>query len=355
MHQILTLDGKLRAKTAPPDLTPEELIFLYRCMLRVRAIDEKLMTLQRQGRVGFYGACTGQEAAAVGSGYALNDDDWIFPGLREGGVALMRGMSLRKYVAQVMGNSADLLKGRQMPCHYSDRSIHYVSWSSCIGTQIPHAVGTAWAMKAQGKKTISMAYFGDGATSEGDFHVAMNFAGVFSLPVVFFCQNNQWAISVPVELQTASESIAVKAEAYGFEGLQVDGNDVLAVYQTTKEAAEKARQGKGPTLIEALTYRMGAHSSSDDPSRYRDESITEKWKRKDPIFRLERYLLSQQIVDDGKIEDYRKEFNQEIGSVVEEMETCPPPAPETLFEDVYSVPPWRLVEEQNAFFGEPYG
>ncbi|HSE39303.1 MAG TPA: thiamine pyrophosphate-dependent dehydrogenase E1 component subunit alpha, partial [Acidobacteriota bacterium] len=189
-----------------------------------------MLTLQRQGRIGFYGTATGEEAAVIGSAFALKPDDWIFPALRQGGAALLRGYPLVEYISQCMGNAADKTKGRQMPSHYCSRPANFVSWSSCIGTQIPHAVGAAWAMKIQGHKNVAVAYMGDGATSQGDFHVAMNFAGVFKVPVVFFCQNNQWSISVNIKQQTASETISMKAEAYGFKGVTVDGNDVLAVY-----------------------------------------------------------------------------------------------------------------------------
>src|SRR5262249_25988358 len=197
--------------------------------LRLRMLDQRMLTLQRQGRIRFYGTASGEEAAIVGSAYALKKDDWIFPALRQGGAALMRGYPLVQYISQCMGNAIDAMKGRQMPSHYCYKPANFVSWSSCIGTQIPHAVGAAWAMKIRGEKNIAVAYMGDGATSEGDFHVAMNFAGVFKIPVLFFCQNNQWSISVSLRQQTASESIAVKAEAYGFSGTQVDGNDVVAV------------------------------------------------------------------------------------------------------------------------------
>jgi pyruvate dehydrogenase E1 component alpha subunit len=241
-------------------------------MVRLRLLDQRMLTLQRQGRIGFYGTATGEEAAIIGSAFALKPQDWIFPALRQGAAALLRGYPLVEYISQCMGNAADKTKGRQMPSHYCYRPANFVSWSSCIGTQLPHAVGAAWAMKIRKDPYIAIAYMGDGATSEGDFHVAMNFAGVFKVPVVFFCQNNQWSISVNIKSQTASESIAIKSQAYGFDGVQVDGNDVLAVYEATRQAADHARSGKGPLLIEAITYRMGAHSSSDDPRLYREDS-----------------------------------------------------------------------------------
>src|SRR5574341_109765 len=239
---------------APQVLKKEDFIRLHMEMLRLRLLDQRMLTLQRQGRIAFYGTATGEEASVIGSAFALQPDDWIFPALRQGGAALLRGYPLVEYISHCMGNSNDRTKGRQMPSHYCYRPANFVSWSSCIGTQIPHAVGTGWAMKLLGHKQVAVAYMGDGATSEGDFHNAMNFAGVFKVPIVFFCQNNQWSISVNIKQQTASESIAVKAVAYGFQGTVVDGNDVLAVYSTMREAVEHARQGKGPVFIESITY-----------------------------------------------------------------------------------------------------
>lgn len=353
MLQILAADGTITAGSQVPALSSDQLLELYGRMVGLRVIDEKMITMQRQGRVGFYGACTGQEAATLGSGLALQPQDWVFPALREGGVALMRGFPLRRYVAQILGNSADILKGRQMPSHYSDRSVNQVSWSSCIATQLPHAVGAAMAMKMTRSPSACIAYLGDGATSEGDFHVSMNFAGVFAAPVVFFCQNNQWSISVPVQSQTAAETIAAKAQAYGFEGLRVDGNDVLAVYEATRLALQKARSGNGPTLIEALTYRVGAHSTSDDPSRYRDESITEEWKtKKDPLDRFEKFLLGRKVLSPKVRKEIRKEASRRIEAAIKEVEPLPPPPIESLFEDVFSEPPWHLQEQARSFLQE---
>src|SRR5437667_2527211 len=226
-------------KLETPPIPREVLLRLYREMVRLRTLDERMMTLQRQGRVGFYGACTGQEAATLASAIALEASDWIFPALREGGAMLLRGFPLVPYLCQIFGNSGDETKGRQMPSHMASKSVNQVSWSSCIGTQLPQAVGAAMAARIKGDRTVIAAYMGDGATSEGDFHVAMNFAGVFRVPVLFFCENNQWSISVNIKQQTASESIAIKAKAYGFEGMQVQRNAALAVYSATHESAAR--------------------------------------------------------------------------------------------------------------------
>src|SRR5581483_3667589 len=256
--------------TGEGELGADRLRELYKYMQLIRAIDHRMLALQRQGRIAFCGLTTGQEAAVVGSGAAVEKDDWVFPALREAGVALLRGFPVSRFFAQMFGNAHDVLKGRMQPMHFADRSVNQVSWSSCIATQLPHAVGAAYAMKLRKDGRVALGYLGDGATSEHDFHVALNFAGVWRVRCVFVCQNNQWAISVPFSKQTASDGVAVKAAAYGMPGVRVDGNDLLAVHAAVKEAADRARSGGGPSLVEAVTYRMSGHSSSDDPTRYRD-------------------------------------------------------------------------------------
>jgi pyruvate dehydrogenase E1 component alpha subunit/2-oxoisovalerate dehydrogenase E1 component alpha subunit len=316
-------------------------------MLRIRVLDDRMITLQRQGRVGFYGACSGQEAATIGAGYAMKPTDWVFQALREQGVALMRGLKMVPLIAQVFGNSGDLTKGRQMPSHPASREVNHVSWSSVIGTQLPHAVGAAWAAKLKGDDMVALAFMGDGATSSNDFHTAMNFAGVFKVPVVFVCQNNHWSISVPTKHQTASESIAIKAVAYGFPGKKVDGNDVEAVFSAVAEAVARARTGEGPTLIECETYRMGAHSTSDDPTRYRDQNEVDEWKKRDPIERACRRLVSLGVWDSQRDEELRAELLAEVNAAIKEAEALPPPGVETLFDDVYEQDTWNITEQRN--------
>lgn len=324
----------------------EELFLrMYRFMLLIRLLDERMIALQRQGRIGFYGAATGEEGCVIGSAAALQPEDWVFPALRQGGVLLYRGLPLKDYVAQVFGNAADVNKGHQMPCHYSHAKYHHVSWSSCIATQLPQAVGAAHAMKIMKHKSVVLAYLGDGATSEADFHVALNFAGVFKVPVVFFCQNNQWAISIPVQRQTASSSIAVKAGAYGIEGVGVDGNDILACYEVASNAVAKAREGRGATLIEAVTFRMGAHSTSDDPRLYRNESEVEAWKKRDPILGFRKHLEQKKLWDKDKEESLISGLTQEITEAIDAVEKEPPPRLETLFEDVYAGLPQHLRDQ----------
>jgi pyruvate dehydrogenase E1 component alpha subunit len=333
--QVIDLDGTCDT-ALEPRLPPDTLLRAYLCLVQVRLLDGRMLSLQRQGRIGFYVPSAGEEACQVGSAIALNKEDWVFPAYREPGCALARGLDLRLMVAQEYGNSMDANKGRQMPNHFGWRSINYVSASSPVGTQIPHAVGTAWAAKIRGDKLVTLAYFGDGATSGSDFHVGMNFAGVFKTPTVFFCKNNQYAISLPIAYQTATKTLAQKALAYGFEGVRVDGNDVLAVYAATKMAVEKARAGGGPTLIEALTYRMGPHSSSDDPTRYRPKEEVAEWQKRDPIERMRKYLELKGLWSKDKEDALRKELDDLITETIHEVERAPPPPLESIFTDVYA-------------------
>ncbi len=330
-----------------PALRNEDLLLLFRKMLLLRALDEKAVNLQRSGRIAFFVPSTGQEAMEIGSGFALKEGDWIFPSYRDHGAALTRGYPLSAIAGQLFGNASDAMKGRQMPNHWCDRSIHLVSVSSPVATQLPQAVGAAYAAKLRGEKVAVIAYFGDGGSSTGAFHVAMNFAGVYKTPTVFFCGNNQYAISLPASRQTASESIAGKADAYGFGGVRVDGNDVLAVCKVTRDAAARARAGGGPTLIEAVTYRMGPHSTSDDPARYRPEAEVAEWAKRDPIRRFAAHLRKAGVLDEPSEEAYAEEAREEVARAVKECERAPPVPPESLVEDVYAEMPWHLVEQRK--------
>ncbi|HET6205104.1 MAG TPA: thiamine pyrophosphate-dependent enzyme [Planctomycetota bacterium] len=333
----------------PAGLADADLLALYRAMVEVRVFDTRMLMLQRQGRIGFYGPITGQEAATVASGFALGERDWVVPALREGALATLRGMPLEDAVAQCIGNVRDRARGRQMPCHYSWPKGRYVPMSSCVGNQLPAAVGIALAAKLRGDPAVVMAYLGDGATSTPDFHAAANFAGVWKAPVVFFCQNNHWAISVPAAAQTASETLAVKASAYGFEGFRIDGNEALEVFEATRRAVEKARSGGGPTLIEAFTYRILGHTSSDDPTRYRDEAEVRAWKGRDPVERLRARLEALGLSDRARDERLREEIDARVQAAIREVEAAPPPEPDSIFGDVLAEPTPALREQREEF------
>jgi pyruvate dehydrogenase E1 component alpha subunit/2-oxoisovalerate dehydrogenase E1 component alpha subunit len=337
---VMKTDGSTTSHD--PKLPDDKLLYLYRTMAEVREFDRRMLALQRQGRIGFYGPVLGQEAATVGSAAAAQPQDWVFPALREGAIAMMRGMPLEDAVAQLIGNDLDRCKGRQMPCHYSFSKGNYYAMSSVIGTQISHAVGAAMAAKIRGDSCAILGYLGDGATSSNDFHAAMGFAGVFESPIVLFCQNNQWAISVPVSQQSASETLATKGVAYGIPSVRVDGNDVLAVYAVTHAALERARSGKGPTFVEALTYRRLGHSSSDDPSRYRDENEVKAWTAKDPIVQFRNFLEKRSLwnnVEEQKLED---EITSRVNAAIATAETGNLTPNRTMITDVFADIPDNL-------------
>jgi pyruvate dehydrogenase E1 component alpha subunit len=284
--RVIDDDGNVVHPDREPALTGDDLRRLFRTMLLVRLLDERMLLLQRQGRMGFYLTSLGEEATHIGAAHALRLSDWLYPAYREIGAALYRGYPLNTFMCQLYGNADDPVKGRQMPVHHSVRRLNFVSVSSPVGSHIPHAVGTAWAAKLQKTDDVALAFFGDGATSTPTFHSSATFASLYKVPAILFCRNNGWAISVPSSTQSATPSFAQKAIAYGMRGVLVDGNDLLAVIHVVAEAAARARRGEGPTLIEARTYRRGAHSTSDDPSVYRDPAEPKAWERRDPIDRL---------------------------------------------------------------------
>jgi 2-oxoisovalerate dehydrogenase E1 component alpha subunit len=344
--RVLRDDGTLDPEL-DPGLSAEELVELFRWAVFTRTLDERLVLLQRQGRIGFHIGSLGEEAAILGSTFAMRDCDWIFPCYREFGSALMRGLPLQTFVDHMFGNTNDPVKGRQMPDHYTCRAAHWGSISSPVGTQITQAVGFAWAAKIRKEDLVSLVYFGDGATSSSEFHNGMNFAGVFKIPTVFFCRNNGWAISVPVERQTASRTFAEKGAAYGIPGVRVDGNDAFAVIAVTRRAVERAARGEGPTLIEALTYRMGGHSTSDDPTRYRASDALAPWAARDPIERLRDYLMQHGWWSEEREREQVVSIDRQFRQAVEIAEQAPPPPLESMFEDVYERPPWHLSEQRE--------
>jgi pyruvate dehydrogenase E1 component alpha subunit len=330
---ILDSDGALD-DALDPRIPPDELKRMYRGMLLARRLDERMVKLQRQGRIGTFAPLKGQEAAQIGSVATLTPRDWMVPSFRETAAMLWRGWPIEKMLMFFAG----YLEGGQPAPEQRDLPI-----TIPVATQLPHAVGLAYAAQYKDDDAVVMAYFGDGATSEGDFHEAANFAGVWHVPVVFVCQNNQWAISVPLKKQTHSRTIAQKALAYGFPGIQVDGNDLFAVYAATREAVARARAGEGPTLIECVTYRLGVHTTADDPTKYRSDDEVKAWEKKDPLTRLVPYLERKGLLAPG----LDAEIDAEIAAAVERFEAAPPPDPVTIFDHVYAERPPHLEAQRT--------
>ncbi len=347
VERVLGPDG--RADPAQdPGLPTEQVLRIYEGMLRTRIIDERMLTLQRQGRIGFHVGCRGEEASIIGATAAMREQDWIFPCYREWGALFYRGYPLQTYLDNMYGNEDDVVRGRQMPDHVTGRKYRYGSVSSPIGTQITQAVGFAWAAKLRKDDLVAAAFFGDGGTSSIDFHSALNFAGVFKTPTVFLCRNNRWAISVPSEKQTASSSFAGKAIAYGIKGVRCDGNDALAVYRTVREAVTRAARGEGATIVEMLTYRLGGHSSSDDPKAYRANEEVEQWGKEDPLQRLRTHLEILGAWDDKAEARARMRIDAELKQAIESAEKKPAPKLDTMFDGVYAERPSHLSEQLEA-------
>ncbi|MFZ7125211.1 MAG: pyruvate dehydrogenase (acetyl-transferring) E1 component subunit alpha [Desulfobacterales bacterium] len=341
---ILDEKGKLDEKLAP-DLDGEFLLKLYRAMVMGRKFDERLLNLQRQGRIGTFAPISGQEAAQLGAVAVLREDDWMVPSFREMAAELWRGRSLESVILAYGGYNEAAREGdagRTLPVAIP------------VGSQILHAAGLGWACRYRGEDSLVLTYFGDGATSEGDFHEGINFAGVFESPVIFLCQNNHWAISMPRSRQTRSGTIAQKAVAYGIPGIQVDGNDLLAVYVAVSEAAERARAGKGPTLVECVTYRMSMHTTADDPKKYRPEKDVEGWRKKDPIERFEKYLVKKKVLDKKKIEATAESVMEEIQKAVDSAERKMKSFtdPLLMFDHAYAETPRSLERQREELVEE---
>jgi pyruvate dehydrogenase E1 component alpha subunit len=322
-----------------PSMPESEIVRMYEAMVLARTFDERAVALQREGRLGTYPPIAGQEAAQVGSAFATSAADWIFPSFREMGVHLTLGYPIPQLFQYWTGDE----RGQKTP-----PQLNIFPFCVAVGSQIPHAVGAAMAARYRRDPIAVITYFGDGATSKGDFHEALNMAGVFRLPVVFICQNNQWAISVPVKTQTASASLAQKAIAYGFEGVQVDGNDVFAVYRATKLALDKARSGDGPTLIECLTYRMADHTTADDAGRYRSPEEVAAWRAKDPMLRLERLLAGRGLWSEQSGKEIKVRATGIIDAAVQEMEATAPPAAAELFDGVRETLSPRQAQQRKG-------
>jgi pyruvate dehydrogenase E1 component alpha subunit len=358
VHRRLDADGRPLDRDYEPPLADDRMRELYRDMRLARHFDKRMISLQRQGRLGTYASMAGQEGSQFGSMYALDSDDWVVYQYREHGSVIDRG-GLAEYIQYWMGyeeGNAELTKHNIAPLNIG------------VGAHLPHAVGMAWGSKLQGDGAAVVCHFGDGATSQGDFHEAANFAGVFDVPAIFVCNNNQWAISVPAEAQTASETFAQKADAYGFPGVRVDGMDPLATFEVLTRALERAKDPDGtppegasgratrPTLVEAVQYRFGAHTTADDPSVYRDDEEVERWKRWDPIPRLERYLSDRGTLDDEAIDAIETEVSETVAEAIDRA-TDIEADPDDLFADAYAELPDRL-EDQRAYLRrlrEEYG
>lgn len=318
---ILNAQGEVDSELLPP-LSNSELLNLYELLQLTRLADDRALSLQREGRLGTFPSSLGQEAAQIGSGFALSKQDWVFPSFREIGVYLSLGYPLPLYYRYWLGDE----RGLRSP---DDLNIFPINIA--VGTHLLHAAGAALGARYRKDPVACVAFLGDGGTSKGDFHEALNMAGVYKLPLVAICQNNQWAISVSSKNQTAAQSLAQKAVAYGINGIQVDGNDVLAVYQATTEALQRARDGGGPTFIECKTYRMADHTTADDAGRYRGSDEVEQWRLKDPLLRMRRYLENQGLWGQAEQNQLDEALNQQVDKAVYELENMEPPQAEDIF------------------------
>nr|WP_106781494.1 pyruvate dehydrogenase (acetyl-transferring) E1 component subunit alpha [Lysinibacillus timonensis] len=340
LQQIVNKDGNLVQESFKHQISQELVLTFYRHLVRVRAFDRKAKNLQRQGRIGTYAMFEGQEASQVGSALALNEADWMFPTYRDHAASITFGHSLPTILAFWKGRIEGGIppKGRRI-----------VPPSVPIATQLPLAAGVAMAEKRKGTSNAVICYFGDGATSEGDFHEGLNFASVFKAPVVFFNQNNSYAISVPIEKQMNSKTIAQKSIAYDIPGVRIDGNDVFIVYFEVLKALERARNNEGPTLIEAVTWRYGAHTTADDPTKYRDQEESEKRREFDPITRLEKFMKNYHYWDESWVLQVEKEVNDEINQAVIDLENMQPPNVNDLFDHIFAEPTWTIKEQKDAY------
>ena len=345
IQQVLDKAGLPNGWTPEPDVDRDLAVRLYRTMALVRAIDERGWQLQRSGRVEFWIPSRGQEAAHVASGAALDDADWVFLADREPGIMLWRGAPLTQLFAQFFGRVDEPLKGRRLPLLLGDRSRNIVPCTTQVGSYIPHAAGAAWAAKLRGDDTRFIVYFGDGATSRGEFHSALNFAGIHRPPVIFFCQNNGWAVSTPTDVQTASATFAEKGDAYAVRNVRVDGNDPLAVLAATRDALSRMPE-EGATLIEAVTYRLGFHTSSDNPDLYRREDEVAAWEAWSPLRRMRGYLDHKGWWSDEEEQSLLDECVESIRRAVAEAEAMARPGIADQFDDVYATPD-RLLEQQR--------
>ncbi len=347
--QIIDADGSLTGTVPPPELDNSTLIQLYTAIVKTRAFDSRCMNLQRTGKIGFSVPNRGIEATSVGAAAALDaSKDWFAPHYRDFGMLFYNNVSAESMFDNMFGNADDSAVGRQMPVHFSfTEPLKWLSISSPLGTQIPQAVGISLAAKMRGEDAVALTTFGDGSTSTLGFHSGMNFAGVMNAPTIFLCQNNQWAISCPSSKQTVSDGYAIKGEAYGVPSVTVDGNDVLAVYMVMKDAVAKARAGEGPTLIEAITFRLGGHSTSDDPTKYVPAAELEKAEAEEPLKRFRIYLINEGVLTDESADQIRTDADAEMLAGARAAETKGRPVLSTIFTDVWQEQPAHLKKQME--------
>jgi pyruvate dehydrogenase E1 component alpha subunit len=344
MSRVLPAEGGLRRvigdghalPDGEVDLTPEQHLELYRRLVLLRTYDERSLVYHRQGRIGTYAIFWNHEAMQAGSELALAERDWIFPSYRESAIGILRGLPISTVLSWWRGHPAGW---------WNPEDVNVASICVPIATHVPHAVGFAWGSKLKGEDRVAIAYFGDGATSEGSFHEGATFAGVLKAPVILFCNNNQWAISTPVQAQTAAETLADKAAGYGMPGVRVDGGDVLAVYEATRQAVERARAGDGPTFIEALTYRTAPHATADDQSIYIDEERVAEEKENECVGRYEGYLMRLGVLDDTRAEEIKQVALEAMRAGIAEAEAEPPADPGLVFEHAFAEPPTSFASD----------
>ncbi|WP_395343533.1 thiamine pyrophosphate-dependent dehydrogenase E1 component subunit alpha [Ningiella sp. W23] len=345
MLQLLDETGKASDKLRLPEMNKEMAIKILESMHYTRLLDERMIAAQRQGRISFYLACRGEEASTVASAAALSSKDMIMSQYREQGTLVFRGYSTQQFMNQMFSNQEDPNKGRQMPIHYGDKALNFMTVSSPLGTQIPQASGYAYGQKMAGEEAITICYFGEGAASEGDFHAGLNMAAVLNCPCIFFCRNNGYAISTPASEQFAGDGIASRGIGYGVKTIRVDGNDVLAVFSATQLARKIALENDCPVLIEAMTYRLAAHSTSDDPSGYRSKDEEDKWAQKDPVTRFEAWIDSQGWLNSDALNTFKENTRADILSSLKVAEKVAVNPIEDIIEDVYDTPPWHLKQQ----------
>jgi len=344
-YRVLKQDGTLYQGAVLPDLEQDQALRIYRAMVRTRALDERMLAAQRQGRVSFYMQSTGEEASTVGFAAALDDADMILTQYREQGALMYRGFTIDEFMNQLFANELDYGKGRQMPVHYGSAKLNFMTISSPLATQIPQATGYAYGQKITKSGLCTVAVFGEGAASEGDFHAALNMASVLEVPVIFFCRNNGYAISTPSSEQFAADGIAPRALGYGMHTIRIDGNDILAVYGATREARRIAVKKNQPVLIESMSYRLAAHSSSDDPSGYRSKKEEQKWRSKDPLQRMKKWLQLQNWWTEEQDKELFDHQRQQVLAAMKAAEQRPAPALDNLITDVYDQVPAHLQEQ----------